>query len=243
MRLSDRHIPERVVLHIDHAASLAQRKAFIERIVAILPHLNWRTHFFVAGEGPPDELGFARQIIQALARFLVEHPFVSLYVHPLIRIGPSDGSDSARWEEMLDLVRPFQQQAYEQQTEARLLILPIVDPVAGTADREWMEAAQFFLDRVAKPSVLFRGSAASERARAAAGQEIRFYIEPDEGSGAQGLIRQLWMTATRCTPASTIGASTGPLEPWRRSPGRLQGLREDADRRHAPDASANHCAP
>ena len=77
---------------------------------------------------------FARQIIQALAGFLVESPFVSFYVHPVIPIGSSDGSDSARWEEMLDEVRPFQQQAYEQQTEARLLILPIIDPAAGTAD-------------------------------------------------------------------------------------------------------------
>ena len=167
MQMFDRHIPERVVLHIDHAASLEHRKALIERIVAILPHLNWRTHFFIVGEGPPGEMKFARQIIQSLARFLVENPFVSFYVHPLIQIGPSDGSDSARWEELLDLVRPFQQQAYEQQTEARLLILPIIDPAAGRSDQHWMEAAQFFLERVAKPSVVLRGSAASGRAGAA----------------------------------------------------------------------------
>ena len=54
-----------------------------------------------------------------------------------------------------------------------LLILPILEPAPGTADRDWVRAAQFFLERGAKPSVLLRGSAASERARLAAGQEIR----------------------------------------------------------------------
>jgi hypothetical protein len=192
MQMVDPQIPEKVVLQIDHAASPERRKAFLERIQPILPHLNWRTHFYMVGEDSLDQMEFARQIIQALARFLVEKPFVSFYVHPVLRLDPSDGTDSTRWEALLDLVRPFQQQAYEQQTEARLLILPIIEAAAGCSEQHWMEAAQFFLERVAKPSVVLRGSAASGRARAAAGQEIRFYIEPDERSGDRGLIRQLW---------------------------------------------------
>ncbi len=195
MQMVDCRIPETVVVRIDHAASPERRKTFIERLEPILPQLNWRTHLFIVGEDPPDEMKFVREIIQALARFLVEKPFVSFYVHPVLRTGPPDGTDSARWVEMLDEVRPFQQQAYEQQTEARLLILPILDPAAGTADRDWVRAAQFFLERVAKPAVVLRGWAASERVRAAAGQEIRFYIEPEERTGAKGLIRQLWMNS------------------------------------------------
>jgi tetratricopeptide (TPR) repeat protein len=193
--MAERGIPERVVLRIDHAASPGHREAFIERLEPILPHLNWRTHFFIVGEDPPEEMGFARQIIQALARFLVENPFVSFYVHPVIPVGPSGGTDSPRWEEILQEVRPFRQQAYEHQTEARLAVLPILDPAAGTADAEWIRAAQFFLERVAKPSVLLRGPDASERARSAAGQEIRLYLEPDRSSGAEGLIRQLWINS------------------------------------------------
>jgi tetratricopeptide (TPR) repeat protein len=135
---------------------------------------------------------FARQIIRALARFLIQRPLVSFYVHPVLRVDPSDGTDSARWEELLDLARPFQQQAYEQQTEARLLILPVIEAAAGGSDQHWTEAAEFFLERVAKPSVVLRGSEASGRARAAAGQEIRFYVVPDERSGTRGVIRQLW---------------------------------------------------
>jgi tetratricopeptide (TPR) repeat protein len=193
--MADRCIPESVVLRIDHAAGPEQRRAFIERIAAILPHLNWRTHFFIVSEGPSGETEFSRQIIRALGRFLEAEPFVSFYVHPVIRIGPSDRGDPESWEEILHEVEPFRRQAYQQQTEARLAILPIIDPEPGTADPAWIRAAQFFLERVAKPSVLLRGSAACERARSAAGREIRFYVEPDQGSGARGLIRQLWMNS------------------------------------------------
>ena len=102
MQMVDRRIPETVVLRIDHAASPERRKAFIERLEPILPQLNWRTHLFIVGENPLDEMEFVREIIQALARFLAERPFVSFYVHPVLQIGPPDGTESARWEELLD---------------------------------------------------------------------------------------------------------------------------------------------
>ncbi len=192
-QLRDSRIPETLVLRLDPAATPQDRSAFVERIEPILPHLNWRTHFFIVSEGSPHEMEFLRQITHALGLFLVENRFVSFYVHPLLRIGPPDRDGPARWHEILEVTRPFQQQAYEQQTEARLSILPILEPEAGTADADWLRAARFFLARSAKPSVLLRGASALERARQAAGQEIRFYIEPDPQSGADGVIRQLWI--------------------------------------------------
>ena len=142
IQMVDRRIPGTVVLRIDHAASPADRKGFIERMDRILPHLNWRTHFFIVSEGSSHEMEFARQIIRALARFLIENGFVTFYAHPLIRIGASEGTDTPRWKAMLDDARPFQQQAYEKQTEARLLILPIIDSSSGTTDQHWMKAAR-----------------------------------------------------------------------------------------------------
>jgi tetratricopeptide (TPR) repeat protein len=192
-QLRDSRVPETIVLRLDHAASPEERRAFVERIEPILPHLNWRAHFFIVSEGSPHEMEFVRQITDALALFLVENRFVTFHVHPLVRIGPPDRDGPARWKEILEVTRPFQQQAYEQQSEAQLSILPILEPAAGTADADWMRAAQFFLASSAKPSVLLREPAALERARKAAGQEIRFYIEPDRQSGADGLIRQLWI--------------------------------------------------
>jgi tetratricopeptide (TPR) repeat protein len=192
LEMVDSAVPETVVLWIDHAACPEHRKTFIERIQAILPHLNWRTHFFIVSEGMLHETEFARQIVQALTDFLVENPFISFYVHPVLRIGPPGVADAAHLKELLDQIRPFQQQAYEQQTEARLLLLPVIDSVTGTADDHWMRVAQIFLDHVAKPSVVLRGSGASGKAQEAAGKEIRFYIEPNQGSGAEGVLHQLW---------------------------------------------------
>jgi tetratricopeptide (TPR) repeat protein len=195
LQTGDRPIPERVILRIDHAASPERRRAFIERLEPILPHLNWRTHFFIVSESPPGELEFAREIIRALARFLARRPFVSFYVHPVIQIGPSASNDRAGWEELLEETRTFRREAYEQQTEARLAILPILDPAVGTADSDWIRAAQFFLERVAKPCVLLRERDAGQRALGVAGQEIRFYIEPDQLSDGEVLIRQLWVNS------------------------------------------------
>jgi len=189
----DSAIPETVILRLDRTPSPEHRRAFIERIEPILPHLNWRAHFFVVSGGLPHDVEFTREIIQALARFLDENRFATFYVHPVIRVEPSDHTDSTRWKQMLSCVRPFQRQAYQQQSETRLLILPILEPAADTADAHWIRAAQFFLADLAKPSVVLRGSDAPEKARAAAGQEIRLYIEPDERSGTDGLLRQLWM--------------------------------------------------
>jgi len=189
----DSGIPEAVILCLDRTPSPEHRRAFIERIEPILLHLNWRAHFFVVSEGLPHDVEFTREIIQTLARFLDENRFATFYVHPVIRVERPDHTDSTRWRQMLNCMRPFQRQAYQQQSETRLLILPILDPAADTSNAHWIRAAQFFLADLAKPSVVLRGSAALEKARAAAGQEIRLYVEPDEQSGTDGLIRQLWM--------------------------------------------------
>jgi tetratricopeptide (TPR) repeat protein len=191
-QLRDSRVPETVVIRLDHEAGPEDARAFVGRIGSIFPHLNWRTHFFIASEGSPQELECVRQINHALALFLAENGLVTFYLHPLLRIGPPDRDGPARWNEILEATKPFQQQAYEQQSEARLSILPILEP---EADADWIRAAEFFLAASAKPSVLLRGPAALERAREAAGREIRFYIEPDPRSGADGLLRQLWINS------------------------------------------------
>jgi tetratricopeptide (TPR) repeat protein len=193
MQMSDGRIPATVILRIDHAMGSEHGKTFIERIESILPHLSWRSHFFIVSDGSPRDMELVLQISQALARFAVENPFVTFYVHPVVRVGPPDGTSSAHWKQMLSRARPFQQQAYEQQTEARLLILPILEAAVGAADLQWIRAARFFHASVAKPSVVLRGPDALQRTRQAVDQEIRFYIEPDEQSGTEGLIHQLWM--------------------------------------------------
>jgi tetratricopeptide (TPR) repeat protein len=195
MQMLDKRVPEAVILRIDNGTSQEEREEFVERLEPILSHLNWRTHFFIVSEGPPGETGFARRIIETLARFLVENQFVTFYVHPIIRVGPPEPGDRDRWTEISSNMEPFQRQAYEHQSEARLLILPIMEPTSDAAGEDWMRAARFFLARSARPSLILRGSNARKRALDASGGEIRVYIDPEEQSGSVGLISQLWMNA------------------------------------------------
>ena len=61
VQMRGNRVPDTVVLCIDRAASPEHRRTFIERIEAILPHLNWRTHFFIVSEGLPDEMEYSRR--------------------------------------------------------------------------------------------------------------------------------------------------------------------------------------
>jgi tetratricopeptide (TPR) repeat protein len=195
MQMLDSRVPEGVILRIDNGASREQREAFVRQIEPILPHLNWRTHFYIVSEGSSGDIGFARQIIEALGRFLIENQFVTFYVHPVIRIGRPEPGDSDHWTDILSCMVPFQRQAYEHQSEARLLIFPIIEPAFDAASEDWMRAARFFLARSSEPSVILRGSNARKGTRHSSGGKIRLYIEPDGQSGPVGLMSQLWMNA------------------------------------------------
>jgi tetratricopeptide (TPR) repeat protein len=191
-QMSDSRIPDTVVVGIDGSASHADMAGFMEQLEPLLAELNWRTHFFIVPEGRSDGLELLRPIVDGLARFVSRNEFVSFYVHPVIPVGSSAGVVSRHWENLLDWVRPFQEQAYEQQSEARLLILPIIAPTPGESSEVWLTAARYFGAHFAKPSVFLRGPGALDEARRGACREIRFYVEPDMHSGTVGVIRQLW---------------------------------------------------
>ena len=121
---------------------------------------------------------------------------------------------SSRWNEILEATKPFQQQAYEQQSEARLSILPILEP---EADADWIRAAEFFLAASAKPSVLLRGPAALERAREEMGSataDIR---------AAEATLRELCHQA-RCETPEQLPAAEQRHREWRQLQEQLQGV-------------------
>jgi len=188
----DGSVPETVVLRFGRSAGVREVTTFMERLEPLLPELNWRTHFFVVGDAGPVSVELLRPVLDALARFLLGNEFVTFYVHPLLSPDSRRRSGAAGWEELLDDLRPFRERAYDLQSEARLVILPIIEPDPGEPDESWIRAADYFRSRLAKPSVLLRGPGALAMAQASAGREVRFYIENDVRSGADGVIRQLW---------------------------------------------------
>jgi tetratricopeptide (TPR) repeat protein len=190
--VSDGRIPDTVVINIDSSVGDTGLARFMEEVEPLLAELNWRTHFFVVSAGYSEGLAWLRPVIEALARFVSRNEFVSFYVHPVIPVGSTAGVASRDWENLLEWVRPFQEQAYEQQSEARLLILPIIAPAASESSEVWLTAARFFGAHLAKPSVFLSGPGALDEARRGVGREIRFYVEPDREVGTAGIIRQLW---------------------------------------------------
>jgi tetratricopeptide (TPR) repeat protein len=190
--MSDSRIPDTVVIGLDGSARCEDTMRFMERMKPLLAELNWRTHFFVVPEAGPSALESLRPVIDGLARFVLENEFVTYYVHPVIPVGSSHGIASSHWQNLLDWTRPFQEQAYEQQSEARLLLLPIIAPASEENGETWLAAARYFAAHLAKPSVFLSGPGALHEARRGAGHEIRFYVGPEVHPGAAGIIRQLW---------------------------------------------------
>jgi hypothetical protein len=190
--ISDPGIPQAAVLRIDPASSIERRTEFVQWMVPFLAHLNWRAQLFLVADAHPDQGESIRATIEVLARFVLDSPLVTFFVHPLVRIGSPDATDTTSYRTLLGLVRPLLQHAYQQQGEPRLQILPILEPKPDTADEDWLKAAQYCHTRLAPPSVLLRGSGALRKARSEPERGIRYYIEPEVGSGAAGMTRQLW---------------------------------------------------
>lgn len=218
VHVSDSRIPETVVIRVDPLARLADTTRLTERIAAILPELNWRTHFFVVCERAPGVMDMLRPIVDGLARFALANALVTYYVHPVVPIGSPHGATPAQWRELLDSTRPFEEQAYEQQSEARLVLLPIIEPSCEEVEASWMRTAEHLRGRLAKPSVLLRGPGAVARARAAANSEIRCYLAPDVASGAAGAIEQLWANLAFEDLLERVKAANGSLATGRAAP-------------------------
>jgi tetratricopeptide (TPR) repeat protein len=192
--IADARVPETVLIRLDPAAGSDGQAGWMQALEPLLVHVNWRAHFYLVSAVEPGPSEGMRAIIDRLARFVLANPLVTFLVHPLVGIGRSEAAASAQCTALLDCLWPLQQQAYQQQGEARLQILPIIEPEPGTADADWLKVAQHCHARLAPPSVLLRGPAGLRQARSAAGRGIRFYLESAVDSGAAGALRQLGMS-------------------------------------------------
>ena len=134
--IADPSVPETVVIRIDPAAGIEGQARLIQRMEPLLPHLNWRAHLFLISDTGPGQSKYISATIDALARFASLNPFVTYFVHPLIRIGSSDAAHTKLLRELLDDLRPMQEMAYQHQGEPSLQILPILEPEPGTSLKE-----------------------------------------------------------------------------------------------------------
>ncbi len=161
-----------------------ERSRLAEHLSPVLPMLNWRTHLYLLDGGA--------ELLPASSLFLAEHQLYTMYIHPFLRIdmsGPERAGAEA-WEFLAGFTRPFQLEAYDQQGEARLLLLPIIEPAGTTTLQAALAAAEFFSTRLAKPSLYLRGRPAPDQ-EFLQGTDMRIYTDPDPDSGVNETIRRI----------------------------------------------------
>jgi len=167
-----------------------ERVRFLEHLTSVLPHLNWRSHVFLVGEDLLERMDTFEEIIQALSSFLTGQKISILHVHPFVKMAGFTREDARKWDRLASLMKPFQVEAYQQQGEARMLILPILEPVPSVPLQGALSAADFFQVRLARPSLYFRGRPAPDPARIT-DKALRIYIDPDPDSGLGGVVTRL----------------------------------------------------
>jgi tetratricopeptide (TPR) repeat protein len=183
---------ETLILKLDDIGNAEQ---LAETLAGAFENFNWRTHFYLMGSAGAVDVPQAEVIIETAAKYLRSNRFVTYFFHPFLEVGEDLQEDIDCWQRLLDLVRPFAEDAFEQQSEARLLVLPILIAGAGCEPKRWIAASEYFRSQFAKPSVIFSGADARERAagaKARAGsREIRFYVNDSTDEG-QGYTELLW---------------------------------------------------
>ncbi len=181
---------EAVTVLLQNRADPDRRKACLTRLTALLSGMNWRCHVYLLGEGPADSILATESFLHAASDYLAGQPLTILHVHPFLKITGADREAEA-WQRLVDRVKPFQAEAWKQQGEARLVLLPILEPLGSVSDEAALSAATFFDARLARPSLFFRGRPAPAPERVA-GRDIRIYVDPETDSGLEGTMTQVW---------------------------------------------------
>jgi tetratricopeptide (TPR) repeat protein len=180
---------EGVILAMKRGRERAERAA---RLAALFPELNWRSHLHVLNAGLAGRGRGAEEVLVAASRYLAEQKLCTLYIHPFLKIsmGGAERTGAEIWELLAGFTRPFQVEAYDQQSEARLFLLPIIEPADNTTLQAALSAAEFFSTRLAKPSIYLRGRPVPDP-EIIAGTEMRIYADAVAGSGLSGTVEQI----------------------------------------------------
>ncbi|MBT4510606.1 MAG: tetratricopeptide repeat protein [Chloroflexi bacterium] len=184
--------PETVIVRLYSGTEPEERRDFLAQLSSILPYLNWRAHIYVVHDNPADQIDGSSEVIQIVAQYLAGQKLSTVYVHPCIHMQSSEQSETHEWERLLNLMQPFQREAYDQQSEVRMLILPIIEPESTTSIETILTAAEFFRSRLAKPSFYFHEKSPLDPVTVLQ-RDLRVYVYPSPDMIAEGTITQLCM--------------------------------------------------
>ncbi len=180
--------PESIVVRLYSASNAEKRQKLLQKLASILPSVNWRGHIYIIDDDPANQIKRFSEIIQTVGEYLNEQKLSTICVRPFIRMQDSEQSE---WEVLLNLTLPFQQEAYDQQSEVRMLILPIIEPKENTSAEDILGTADFFRSQLAKPSFYFNEQSPLDP-QAVLDKDLRVYINQDDPS-VENVISQLWI--------------------------------------------------
>ncbi len=177
-----------MILRLPESHDLTRHSLF-EWLDSTLVEMNWRSDIFLLDNDPAGEIERFTEIIGIIGEYLTREKLAVIYVHPFIRMQACTEAALNQWETVLNLTLGFQQEAYEQQDEVRMLILPIIQPPEAAAEEDILFIADFFRTRLAKPSFYFISNSPLDP-QTVLEKELRVYVEP-KGSAAEDIVFQL----------------------------------------------------
>lgn len=184
--------PETLIVRLDSGSEPEERNEFLEHLFSILPHLNWRGHVYIVDDEPIGQIDRSVEVIQTIIRYLIEQKLAIIYVHPWVSMRGSGQIESEEWERLLSLMQPFQQEAYDQQSEVRMLIFPIIEPDVAIPAEAILTTAEFFRNRLTKPSFYFHEKSPLDPVTVLQ-RDLRVYVDSFSETSAENIISQLWI--------------------------------------------------
>ena len=168
-----------------------ERSICDEWIRRALPRLNWRSHLFLLSRDRPLQPETFERLTAPIVSFLKSQGLATVHLHPVIALAPGHTGQRQSWRRLLAPTEPFQASAYQEQSEMRLLLLPLLvaSPEVSTDDIE--RAADFFVERAARPSFYLAREPEPRLVRKADDEGIRLYVGPPGKASFDQVVEQL----------------------------------------------------
>lgn len=144
---------------IEHVFIMLDAKRPGEQVASMLPVLlqamNWQAHLILIPQQDASPMEAYQTLLDLAAKHVQEHAFCRIHTH-IVLDTTHKPQEQRGWEIMLSKITPFQQRAYELQSDANLLMLPLLR-VSSDTSRHAIHVARMFRKRFAEPSIIWCG--------------------------------------------------------------------------------------
>jgi tetratricopeptide (TPR) repeat protein len=160
---------------------------------SMLPALDWRSQVVVAPVGGSAGWRLWRDAVEAVGDQLDAHRFVSLWLWPVVSLAGAELVDRGWTAQLLRPMRRFHDEAYEEQSESRLLVQPLLVPAPELPGDGVLALAEHFRAHLATPTLLLRRDAEPSVVDAAVDSGMRVMLASGATPGVADQMERLWV--------------------------------------------------